>query len=157
MAVLILLIACFNMTNTSIAISSRRLKEIGIRKVMGSMRAQLILQFIGETLFICFLALIIGMLLGEVLLSAWNSLWVEMKLTSHYLDAPGFLIFMIGVLFFTGLLSGSYPAFYISSFEPVGILKGKQKFGGPSSVLLPFMKTPAINATSTSALISKVS
>ncbi|MCD9014289.1 ABC transporter permease [Parachryseolinea silvisoli] len=130
MAVLILLIACFNMTNTSIAISSRRLKEIGIRKVMGSMRAQLILQFIGETLFICFLALIIGMLLGEVLLSAWNSLWVEMKLTSHYLDAPGFLIFMIGVLFFTGLLSGSYPAFYISSFEPVGILKGKQKFGG---------------------------
>jgi ABC-type antimicrobial peptide transport system permease subunit len=130
MAVLILLIACFNMTNTSIAISSRRLKEIGIRKVMGSMRAQLIMQFIGETLFICFLALVIGMVLGEVLLSAWNSLWTDMKLTSHYLDAPGFLLFMIGILFFTGLLSGSYPAFYISKFEPVGILKGKQKLGG---------------------------
>jgi putative ABC transport system permease protein len=130
MAIMILLIACFNMTNTSIAISSRRLKEIGIRKVMGSMRAQLIMQFIGETLFVCFVALIIGLFLGEVLLAAWNSLWVEMKLTSHYLDAPGFLAFLIGILFFTGILSGSYPAFYISGFEPVGILKGKQKFGG---------------------------
>ncbi|HEY9005833.1 MAG TPA: ABC transporter permease [Ohtaekwangia sp.] len=130
MAILILLIACFNMTNTSIAISSRRLKEIGIRKVMGSMRVQLVCQFIGETLFICFLALVIGLFLGEVLLMSWNALWVDMKLTSHYLDNPVFLFFLVGVLFFTGLLAGSYPAFYISGFEPVGILKGKLKLGG---------------------------
>lgn len=130
MALLVLLIACFNMTNTSIAISSRRLKEIGIRKVMGSMRAQLIVQFIGETLFICFISLMVGLLLGEVLLSSWNALWENMKLSSHYLDKPAVLIFLCAVLMFTGLVAGSYPAFYISHFEPVSILKGKLKFGG---------------------------
>lgn len=130
MAVLVLLIACFNMTNTAIAISSRRLKEIGIRKVMGSMRVQLIVQFIGETAFICFVALMLGLVLGEVLLSAWNLLWEEMKLTSHYLDNPEFLGFLVGILFFTALVAGGYPAFYISHFEPVSILKGKLKFGG---------------------------
>lgn len=130
MAVLVLLIACFNMTNTAIAISSRRLKEIGIRKVMGSMRAQIIAQFIGETAFICLVALLLGLVLGEVLLGAWNALWEEMKLTSHYTDNFQFLGFLVGVLAFTALLAGSYPAFYISGFEPVSILKGKLKFGG---------------------------
>ncbi|MBT1695816.1 ABC transporter permease [Fulvivirgaceae bacterium PWU4] len=130
MAIMVLLIACFNMTNTAIAISSRRLKEIGLRKVMGSMRSQLIIQFIGEMVFICFIALVIGLVLGEVLLASWNALWTEMKLTSHYIDDPGFLIFIISMLVFTALLAGSYPAFYISGFEPVSILKGKLKFGG---------------------------
>ncbi len=130
MAMLVLLIACFNMTNTAIAISSRRLKEIGIRKVMGSMRSQLIMQFLGETAFICTIALLLGLFLGEVLLGAWNALWENMKLTSHYIDNPEFLFFLIGILLFTALLAGSYPAFYISHFEPVGILKGKLKFGG---------------------------
>ena len=130
MAVLVLLIACFNMTNTSIAISSRRLKEIGIRKVMGSLRVQLIVQFIGETLFICFVALIVGLFFGEILLMSWNSLWGEMTLTSHYLDNPGFIVFLVSILLLTGLIAGSYPALYISKFEPVSILKGKLKFGG---------------------------
>jgi len=130
MAFLVLLIACFNLTNTAIAISSRRLKEIGIRKVMGSLRIQLIFQFIGETLFICFLSLVAGLFIGEILLGAWNSMWENMKLTSHYLDSPEFSIFMVAVLLFTGLAAGSYPAFYISNFEPVSILKGKLKFGG---------------------------
>jgi putative ABC transport system permease protein len=130
MAVLVLLIACFNMTNTAIAISSRRLKEIGIRKVMGSLRSQLIFQFLAETFFICAIALILGLFLGEVLLGSWNALWEEMELTSHYLDNPGFMVFVIGILLFTALLAGGYPAFYISHFEPVSILKGKLKFGG---------------------------
>lgn len=130
MAVMILLIACFNLTNTAIAISSRRLKEIGIRKVMGSLRVQLIFQFIGETLFICFLALVVGLFLGEVLLGAWNTMWDDLKLNSHYIDSPEFSIFVIGVLIFTSLVAGSYPAFYISNFEPVSILKGKLQFGG---------------------------
>lgn len=132
MAVLVLLIACFNMTNTAIAISSRRLKEIGLRKVMGGMRSQLIIQFLGETAFICAIALLLGLVLGEVLLSGWNALWIDMKLTSHYLDNLGFLLFIIGVLVFTALVAGGYPAFYISHFEPVSILKGKLKFGGTS-------------------------
>lgn len=130
MAVLVLLIACFNMTNTAIAISSRRLKEIGLRKVMGGMRSQLIVQFLGETAFVCAIALVIGLFLGEVLLSGWNALWIHMKLTSHYVDNPGFLIFLISVLLFTALVAGGYPAFYISHFEPVSILKGKLKLGG---------------------------
>ncbi|MEP6733896.1 MAG: ABC transporter permease [Chryseolinea sp.] len=130
MSLLILLISCFNMTNTSIAISSRRLKEIGIRKVMGSMRGQLILQFIGETLFICAVSMAIGLLLAEVLINAWNSMWDYMKISTHYFDKPVVLLFLIGVLLFTGLIAGSYPALYISKFEPVNILKGKLKFGG---------------------------
>ncbi len=130
MGILILLIACFNLTNTAIAISSRRLKEIGLRKVMGGLRGQLIVQFIGETMLICFFALVVGLLLTEVLIAGWNNLWEHMKLTTHYLDSVNFLFFLIGVLLFTGLLAGSYPAFYISKFEPISILKGKLKFGG---------------------------
>ena len=130
MGILILLIACFNLTNTAIAISSRRLKEIGIRKVMGSMRTQLIVQFIGETTFICFLALLVGLGLADILIGGWNAMWEYMRLTPHYLDTPAFLFFLIGVLLFTGIMAGSYPAFYISKFEPVSILKGKLKFGG---------------------------
>lgn len=130
MGILILLIACFNLTNTAIAISSRRLKEIGIRKVMGSPRKQLIIQFIGETTFICFLALLVGLLFTELLVEGWNVMWEFMQLTPHYLDNPSFLVFMAAILVFTGLLAGGYPAFYISKFEPVSILKGKLKFGG---------------------------
>lgn len=130
MALIILLVACFNLTNTSIAISSRRLKEIGIRKVMGSARAQLIAQFIGETLILCTVSLFLGLVVGELLIEGWNMLWKDFNLTSHYLDEPGFLIFIVGVLLATAVLAGSYPAFYISKFEPVSILKGKLKFGG---------------------------
>jgi len=68
--------------------------------------------------------------LGETLLDGWNSMWEGMKLTSHYLDNPGFFLFLIGVLIFTGVVAGSYPALYISHFEPVGILKGKLTLGG---------------------------
>lgn len=131
MAILLLLIACFNLTNTAIAISSRRLKEIGIRKVMGSMRFQLILQFIGETTFICFLALVVGIGLADILIQGWNVMTSNnIQLSSNYFDSPAFLFFLIGLLLFTGILAGSYPAFYISRFEPVNILKGKLKFGG---------------------------
>jgi ABC-type antimicrobial peptide transport system permease subunit len=130
MGVLILLIACFNLTNTAIAISSRRLKEIGIRKVMGSRRQQLIIQFLTETTFICFMSLVVGLAVGEFLVEAWNVMWEYMQLTTHYADNLTFLFFLFGVLLFTGLLAGSYPAFYISKFEAVSILKGKLKFGG---------------------------
>jgi putative ABC transport system permease protein len=130
MGILILLIACFNLTNTSIAISSRRLKEIGLRKVMGSSRANLIVQYIGETMFICLMALLVGLLLSDLLVSGWNLMWQYFHLTPHYLDNPRFLIFAFGVLVFTSIAAGSYPAFYISKFEPVKILKGKLELGG---------------------------
>lgn len=130
MGILILLIACFNLTNTAIAISSRRLKEIGIRKVMGGLRKQLIVQFIGETTLVCLFALLFGLFVAEFLIEGWNTMWEYMRVSPHYLDNGPFLTFLFGVLLFTGLLAGGYPAFYISNFEPISILKGKLKFGG---------------------------
>jgi putative ABC transport system permease protein len=131
MSIFILLLACFNLTNTAIAVSSRRLKEIGIRKVMGSVRMQLILQFIGETTCICFLALLAGLGIADILIAGWNIMTGNnIHLEPHYFDAPAFLLFLCGVLLFTGIIAGSYPAFYISRFEPISILKGKLKFGG---------------------------
>ncbi len=134
MGILILLIACFNLTNTSIAISSGRLKEIGIRKVMGSERKHLIFQFMGETLFVCFIALILGGLLAEFfLIPAFNEMWENMKLETNYFGTPNFTLFMIGTLLFAAVAAGSYPALYISKFQSVQILKGKLKFGGTST------------------------
>ena len=131
MGIFVLLIAIFNMTNTAVAISSRRLKEIGIRKVMGSTRKNLIFQFIGETTLICFLALVVGVVIGELfLLPAFNKLWPDFNLVTDYFGKPNFMIFMIITLILTSLLAGSYPAFYISKFQPVSILKGTLKFGG---------------------------
>lgn len=130
MAFLVLLIAIFNFTNTAIAMSSRRLKEIGIRKVMGSRRKQLIIQFLAENLILCLLAGIVAIILAEILVPAYNQMWEFLELDMNYLSNAGFFIFMFALLIFTGLLAGSYPAFYISRFEPVSILKGTLKFGG---------------------------
>ena len=130
MGILALLLACFNLTNTSIAISSRRLKEIGIRKVMGSARKHLIIQYLGETMFVCILALLVGLVLSDFMVRGWNYMWQYFQLTPHYLDNPSFLLFLVGVLLFAGFAAGSYPALYISQFAPVEILKGKLRFGG---------------------------
>lgn len=130
MAFLLLLLACFNFTNTSIAVSSRRLKEIGIRKVMGGVRRQLIIQFLSENLLLCFLGLLVGLALAEILVPAYDSMWNWLDLSYHYSDNLGFFFFLILLLFLTGLIAGSYPSFYITSFEPISILKGKMKFGG---------------------------
>lgn len=130
MAGLLLLLACFNFTNTSIAISSRRLKEIGIRKVMGGMRSQLVFQFLGENLILCFLGLAAGLLIAEWLVPAYDSLWSWLELKLSYSENIGFLIFLFVLLLLTALIAGGYPSFYITSFEPVSILKGRAKFGG---------------------------
>lgn len=131
MSLLILLIACFNLTNTSIALSARRLNEIGIRKVMGSMRSQLVLQFIGETTCICFLALIVALGFSDLLVEGWNLITGNnIHLEQHDIFSWRLAAALVGILLFAGLAAGSYPAFYISKFEPVSILKGKLKFGG---------------------------
>jgi ABC-type antimicrobial peptide transport system permease subunit len=130
MGAMLLLLACFNFTNTSIAISSRRLKEIGIRKVMGGMRSQLIYQFLGENLILCFLGLLAGLLIAEWMVPAYDSLWPWLELRLNYSENAGFLLFLVVLLVITALIAGSYPSFYITSFEPVSILKGKAKFGG---------------------------
>ncbi|MEM9389677.1 MAG: FtsX-like permease family protein [Bacteroidota bacterium] len=130
MSGLLLLIAIFNFTNTSIAMSSRRLKEIGIRKVMGSKRKELIVQFLLENLFLCLLSGIIAILLAELLVPAYNNMWDFLSLDLNYLTNIGFLSFMFSLLLLAGLLAGIYPALYITKFEPTSILKGTFKFGG---------------------------
>ncbi len=137
MGILILLLACFNLTNTAIAISSGRLKEIGVRKVMGSQRKHLVAQFLGETILICFISLILGVIMAEIfLIPAFNVMWEDIEILTNYFGNLDFTFFLIGLLLFVGILAGAYPAFYITKFESVSILKGKLKFGGAN----PFMK-----------------
>ena len=134
MSVLILLIACFNLANTAIALSTRRLKEIGIRKVMGSRRLHVALQFIGETTLICLLALIVGLAFADVLIAGWNRMTAGMiYLKPDYFGEPGFIFFLLAILLATGIIAGCYPAIYLSRFQPVTILKGKLKLGNTNN------------------------
>lgn len=132
MGILLLLIACFNFTNTSIAISSKRIKEIGIRKVMGGMRKHLILQFLGENVLLCLMALVVGLIMAELLVPAYNQLWDFVLLDLSYTKNLDLILFLMALLIVTGLIAGSYPAFYITKFEPTDILKGTFKIGGTS-------------------------
>src|SRR5690606_13825785 len=86
MVMLILLIESFMLTNIAISISSRCLKEIGIRKVMGGMRNQLVIQFIGETMLICLISLFLGTVIAGFLADGWNVMWEYMRITPHYID-----------------------------------------------------------------------
>src|SRR5690606_18410189 len=80
---------------------------------------------------VCFISLLLGIAVAEFLLiPAFNALWPYMELQTNYFGKPDFLLVMIGILLFTSLLAGGYPAFYISQFQPTTILKGKQKLGG---------------------------
>ena len=139
MALFILLIACFNFANTSIATFSKRLKEIGLRKTFGGQRRQLVTQFMIETMIICFLALVVGIIIAEFLVPAYSSLWDYMKLELTFTKYLFFWIFLLVLLILTGFISGVYPALYVSSFSPVNVFKGASPFRGSgrlSSILL---------------------
>ena len=125
-AVFILLIACINFMNLTTARSVKRAKEIGIRKVVGAFRFALIRQFIGEALLIVSLAIIISLALVMFVLPLFNQL-TEKQIHLPFVD-PIFWSIIIGLLLITGLISGSYPALYLSSFKPVRVLKGSLKF-----------------------------
>jgi len=132
MALLILLTACLNFTNTTVSFSNKRLKEMGMRKVMGGSRRQLIFQLLSESFIICLLGLIVGMMLAIFLMPYYNELWgsLGVHLTINYLEQPLLLVFLIGVVLFTTLLGGTYPAFYMSAFQTTEIFNGSTKFGG---------------------------
>ncbi len=130
MAFLMLLIACFNFTNTSIAISSKRLKEIGIRKVMGSNRNQLISQFLGENLILCLLAIILGALISVWLVPAYGAMWENTDLAFNLSNDFPLVIFLVVLLGTTALIAGGYPSLFISGYQPVRILRGNAKIGG---------------------------
>ncbi|HCX24922.1 MAG: hypothetical protein CMB80_20795 [Flammeovirgaceae bacterium] len=133
MAILMLLIACFNFTNTSIAISSKRLKEIGIRKVMGGNRGQLIFQFMGENIILTFLSLALSVIIALYLVPAYSAMWDFIDLKLDFTANPELYLFLGGLLVFTSLIAGGYPSFYISAYQPVKILRGNLSLGGTST------------------------
>ncbi len=130
MAVLILLLACFNFINTAVAASNRRLKEIGIRKVVGSKQSSLVFQFLGENFIICILAAIVSLVVSYDLFMEWNKMWSGSTLGQGYIFEPSLWIFLVLILLVTTLLSALYPAIYISSFKPLQVLRGTVKFSG---------------------------
>lgn len=121
-AVLILLIACFNYMNLATARSERRAKEVAIRKVVGAQRKGLISLFLGESIFFTFLALGIAVVLVELLLHEFSSL-TERDL-SLGINNIKFLFSVSGIVLLTGIISGSYPALFLSSFHPIQVIKG---------------------------------
>ena len=121
-AVFILVIACINFMNLSTAKASRRMKEVGIKKVMGASRKSLIFQYLSESVFLTFLSLFLALLCVELFLPQFNGITGK-NLTLHF-DLKMIAV-LLGIVFFTGLFSGSYPAFYLSGFNPAAALKGK--------------------------------
>ncbi len=127
-AFLILITACINFMNLATARSARRAKEIGLRKVSGAIRGHIILQFLSESVLISFLALLLAMGLVWLFLPLFNDL-AGKKIVINYLDVKLWLG-LIGIAFVTGIVSGSYPALFLSGFNPVKVLKGNMKAMG---------------------------
>jgi putative ABC transport system permease protein len=133
-AIFILLIACVNFMNLSTARSSNRAKEVGVRKVLGSNKKNLITQFLAESILISFISLLFALAIAELLLPYFNQLSgkeIELGLFSRPWLLPSLLLMVIIV----GLLAGSYPSFYLSSFQPITVLKGKLTSGFKSGWL----------------------
>ena len=125
-AFFILLIACINFMNLATARSVRRAKEVGLRKVVGSSRGRLVVQFFGESLVFSFLAMLLSVILLQVFLPAFNH-FAGKQIAFPWADAL-FWARMAGILLLTGLVAGSYPALYLSSLKPVRVLKGIFRF-----------------------------
>jgi putative ABC transport system permease protein len=127
-AILILVVACINFMNLATARSARRAKEIGLRKVAGAIRGQLIIQFLSESVFISFLALLVALGIVYLFLPVFNEL-ANRKLAINTSDS-GLWISLFTIALLTGLVSGSYPAIFLSGFNPVKVLKGNVKSMG---------------------------
>ncbi len=123
-AVMVLLIACFNFMNLSTARSTMRAKEVGLRKVIGAERRQLVRQFLGESLVLAGFALILALFLVEMFLPRFNSVF-ERSLQFNYFENVFLLVSVALTALLAGVISGSYPAFFLSAFKPVETIKGK--------------------------------
>jgi len=128
MALVILLIACINFMNLSTARSEKRFREIGIKKVVGSSRLTLIMQFLGESILLALLALIFAVIIAELLFPSINNL-LGKQLSLNLTGAT--IPILLGITILTGIIAGSYPAFYLSSLKPVNVLKNQLQFRGP--------------------------
>jgi putative ABC transport system permease protein len=156
-AAFILLIACINFMNLSTASSEKRAKEVGVRKVVGARKASLIIQFIGESVLLAFIAGFIAMVIVNGALPAFNALTGK-NLTIPY-DNLYFYLFICGFVLCTGILAGTYPAFFLSSFKPVQVLKGTFKKADalftPRKVLVVFQFTIAIILITSTVIVKQ--
>lgn len=130
--IFVLLLACINFMNLSTARSEKRAKEVGIRKTLGSARTQLVRQFFSESLLVSFIALIVCIILVQLLLPFFNK--IADKNMSILWSNPFFWLLAFAFCLTTGLIAGSYPAIYLSSFQPVKVLKGSFKAGRLASL-----------------------
>ncbi|MBC7919788.1 MAG: ABC transporter permease [Ferruginibacter sp.] len=126
-AVFILLIACINFMNLATARSVQRAKEVGIRKVVGAVRALLVGQFLGEALLLTFFAVLVSLALIVLLLPGFNTL--TGKQIALPFGTPAFWLSLLGLMIATGLVAGSYPALFLSSLNPIRVLKGTLRLG----------------------------
>jgi ABC-type antimicrobial peptide transport system permease subunit len=140
-AIVLVLLACFNYVNVAVASVSTRLKEIGIRKVIGGGRKEIIHQFLVENTVLCAFALGIGTVIAAtILLPGFNSLY-PIHIPFEFSSSGTMFAFFGGILLFVAFISGAYPALYVSRFNAVKILRGKEKFGSKSllgKILLSF-------------------
>ncbi|MBU8923340.1 MAG: ABC transporter permease [Bacteroidales bacterium] len=127
----ILLISCINFVNLSTARSSFRFKEIGVRKVIGGTRNDIILQFFGESFIVVFVSFILSLTLTKIALDAFHNATGK-YFSLNVLNNPTLLLFMLGILLFTGLAAGCYPALHLSSFAPSDVIKGSHQTGKKS-------------------------
>ncbi len=125
-AFFILAIACFNFINLTTARASSRAKEIGLRKVVGSNRTQLVQQFLGESVLICLCGLLIAVILIKIFLPSFNSLTGK-TLSLSFTGNTMFILGLIALAVLVGLISGAYPSLILSGFQPVSVLKGRIK------------------------------
>ncbi len=130
-AIFVLIIACINFMNLATARSESRAREVGIRKSVGSRRKELIFQFLGESVLITLISSMIALVLVELILPAYNTL-VNKNITIDYSNPLVWALAIVWVLVI-GIFSGSYPAFYLSAFQPVKVLKGKVNIGKGAS------------------------
>ena len=129
------LLACFNYINVALGSTHVRAKEIGVRKVMGSKRSQLVTQFLTENVLLCMSALVLGALIASsFLVPAFNTISGGAHDT-NLLSQSNVLFFLIGLLVFTALVSGAYPALVIASYKPIAIFTGRFKIGSPSRLM----------------------
>jgi putative ABC transport system permease protein len=132
-AAFMILIACINYMNLATARSASRAKEVGLRKVMGSARRQLIAQFLTESVVVTLISLIISLVVVYIALPGFNTLANKELPFSYVLQTP-VLLTLLGIVVLTGILGGSYPAFYLSGFSPLAVLKGKLATKGGSAI-----------------------
>jgi len=130
-ALFILLLACINYMNLATARAAGRAREVGIRKVAGAGRPQLIKQFIGEAVLAAMVAFLVGLFIAELALPYFNA-FIGKELTLNFYDDAAFIGILFGIAGIIGLFSGSYPAFYLSRFRPAGVLKtsGEARLSG---------------------------